>query len=101
MIARLYHEQAGMYEQLNQLSLAQVGYEKALAIREQLPADADPVALGETLLHLGPGLRGAEQAERRQAHAPARGEGPRGPLGPRNELVASARRDYEKVAGTP
>ena len=99
VVARLYHEQAGMYERMNQLALAQVSYEKALAIRERQQADA--VALGETLLHLGQVY--AAQSKTSDAKRTLRRalEVLEARLGPGNELVASARRDYEKVARTP
>jgi tetratricopeptide (TPR) repeat protein len=99
-VARLYHEQAGMYQQLNQLALAQASYEKALAIREQ-QQPSNPLALGETLYHLGQvyaAQKNLAEAKRTLQRAVKILEAQ---LGTSNELVASARRDYEKISTTP
>jgi tetratricopeptide (TPR) repeat protein len=98
VVGRLYHEQARTDRALNQLSLAQVGYEKALAIREQDRA-RDPVALGETLHHLGQ-VYAAQRKQAEAARALQRAmQVLEAQLGSSDSMVVSVRQDYEKLNG--
>ena len=99
VLARLYHEQAGMYQEHEPALAGAGGLRKGARDPREAAGRRDGARRDPASPR--PGLRGAEPARRREATLERALEDPGGAAGAWNELVASARRDYEKVAVTP